>query len=216
MALADTSAVDVLWIVLSVFLAIVGIFLCFALVRAGGALGRLSRLLESAEESVVPLAEKVGGTVDRVNVQLDKVDLVTDSAVSAADSADTAVRAVSKAVTTPVQKVSSLAAGMSHGASAFMAGHDVKTSVDAGRDAARRRSEQIAEELGRRDRRLAAAGGRRPGQPSRAAHDLASPPAQDVPWQAPQTPAGRPPEGRGASGDLAEAGPGPGAADTAA
>lgn len=172
MMLAEFETIDALWIVLSVVLLITGLVGAHALLRLAGALDRLTKLLQSTQESAVPVIEKVGGTVDRVNLQLDKVDLVTDSAVSAADSADTAVRAVSKAVTVPVQKMSSLASGVSHGASAFMAGNDVRSSLDAGRDAARRRAEEIAEELVRKDRRLATAGtlpGAQPAMPEAAA-----------------------------------------------
>jgi uncharacterized protein YoxC len=150
--LADFTAIDVLWIVLSVFLVIVGLALAYLLLRLAGTAGRLTRLLEGLEQTVVPLLTKTGGTVDRVNLQLDKVDLVTDSAVSAADSLDTAVRAVSLAVTKPVQKASAFAKGLSHGASAFADTKDFRTAVDAGKDAARRRDRELAEELGRRDR----------------------------------------------------------------
>lgn len=146
MALA-TSAIDVMWIVLSAFLAVVGLALAFMLLRLAGTLSRLGRLLHTTEEKVVPLATKLGGTLDLVNVQLDKVDRVTDSAVDAADAADTAVRAVSLAVVRPVQKVSGLAKGVSHGASALLAGHDLRSAVAAGRDAATRREREIAEEL---------------------------------------------------------------------
>ena len=80
----------------------------YLLVRLGGTVGRLSAFITGAEREVLPVINKVGGSVDRVNGQLDKVDQITDSAVDAADSVDTAVRAVSMAVTRPVQKVSGL------------------------------------------------------------------------------------------------------------
>ena len=141
-----------LWIVLSVFLVVVGIALAILLIRLATTAGRLSGLLSGLEQTVVPLLTKTGGTVDRVNVQLDKVDLVTDSAVSAADSLDTAVRAVSFAITRPVQKVSALAKGLSQGASALADTKDFRAAVEAGKDASRRRQQELAEELGRRDR----------------------------------------------------------------
>jgi hypothetical protein len=164
--LADFTAIDALWIVLSVFLAVVGLALAYLLVRLAAAAGRLTRLLRGLEDGLVPLVHKTGGTVDRVNLQLDKVDLVTDSAVSAADSADTAVRAVSLAVTRPVQKLSAVAKGISHGASALVATHDVRAAMDAGRDAASRREQELAEELARSDRlaRLHQQHGTRPAQ----------------------------------------------------
>jgi hypothetical protein len=152
MPLADFTAIDVLWICLSVFLIVVGLPLAYLLVRLAASAARLTRFIKGLEESVVPLVHKTGGTLDRVNLQLDKVDLVTDSAVSAADSMDSAVRAVSLAVTRPVQKLSALAKGVSHGASAFVAHRDLTTAVAAGRDAARRREQEIAQELARRDR----------------------------------------------------------------
>jgi hypothetical protein len=152
MLVADFTAIDALWIALSVLCVLVGITLAVLLLRLAGTAGRLTSLLKGLEETVVPLLTKTGGTVDRVNLQLDKVDVITDSAVSAADSADTAVRAVSIAVTRPVQKLSGLAKGLSHGFSAFAAERDWRGALSAGRDAARRREQEIAEELARRDR----------------------------------------------------------------
>jgi hypothetical protein len=90
---------------------------------------------------------KAGGTVDRVNDQIDKLDTVTDSAVAMADSADTAVRAVSTAITTPVKKVSGLAAALSHGASAFRSRRDAGEAVRVAKEAAARREAEVDEEL---------------------------------------------------------------------
>jgi hypothetical protein len=72
---------------------------------------------------------------------------VTDSAVSMADSADTAVRAVSTAISTPVEKVSGLAAGIAHGFSSLKKTRNVSDAMDAGKDAARRRQHDLAEDL---------------------------------------------------------------------
>jgi hypothetical protein len=155
MLLAEFDSIDALWIVLSVFLVAIGIPLAILLVRLAGTATRLGRLLEGLQDSVPSLVNKTGGTVDRLNLQLDKVDLVTDSAVSAADSLDTTARAVSMAVVTPVQKLSAFAKGVSHGSSALFAGEGFSTAVGAGKDAARRRQQEIAEELARRDDRLA-------------------------------------------------------------
>ena len=156
MALADFSSIDALWIVLSVFLVVVGGVLAYSLLRLSSTFQRLTSLLEHTEKSVIPLTDKLGGTLDRVNLQLDKVDIVTDSAVDAADAADTAVRAVSMAVTRPVQKASGIAKGISHGTAALFAGHDLRTAVAAGRDAAARREREVAEELARTDARRTA------------------------------------------------------------
>src|SRR6476646_4023309 len=137
-----------LWrLALAVFLLAVGLSFAYLLVRLGGTVGRLSAFIKGAESEVLPVINKVGGSVDRVNGQLDKVDRVTDSAVDAADSADTAVRALSMAVTRPVQKVSGLAAAVSYGASDFKARRDWKHAVQAGKEAAARRELELEEEL---------------------------------------------------------------------
>jgi hypothetical protein len=137
-----------LWrLALAVFLVAVGLSSAYLLVRLGGAVGRLSAFISGAEREVLPVINKVGGSVDRVNGQLDKVDRITDSAVDAADSVDTAVRAVSMAVTRPVQKISGLAAAVSYGAADFKAKRDWRHAVQAGKEAAARREQELVEEL---------------------------------------------------------------------
>jgi uncharacterized protein YoxC len=137
-----------LWrLALAVFLLAVGLSLAYLLVRLGGTVGRLSAFISGAEREVLPVINKVGGSVDRVNGQLDKVDRITDSAVDAADSLDTAVRAVSMAVTRPVQKVSGLATGVSHATADFKATRDWRHAVQAGKEAAARREQELLEEL---------------------------------------------------------------------
>jgi hypothetical protein len=147
--LADFETLDVLWIALSAFLAVVGVALAFVLVRLGATIRRVTSLIQGLETEVLPLINKAGGTVDRVNAQLDKLDRVTDSAVDAADSLDTAVRAVTIAITRPVQKISGLAAGLAHGVAALKARRDVRGAVQTGRAAAARREHEIEEELER-------------------------------------------------------------------
>jgi hypothetical protein len=132
---------------LAVFLFAVGISLAFLLVRLAGTAGQVSAFIRGAGDSVLPVVDKVGGSVDRVNVQLDKVDRITDSAVDAADSVDTAVRAVNYAITRPVQKVSGIAAGVSFGAADFKVSRDWRHAVEAGKEAAARRERDLAEEL---------------------------------------------------------------------
>ncbi|MBX5474071.1 MAG: hypothetical protein IRZ20_03560 [Thermoleophilia bacterium] len=137
-----------LWrLALAVFLLATGLASAYALVRLGGTVGRLSALIKGTEEALLPVITKVGGSVDRVNGQLDKVDRITDSAVDAADGVDTAVRAVSMAVTRPVQKVSGFAAGISYGAADFKARRDWRHAVQAGKEAAARREQELLEEL---------------------------------------------------------------------
>ena len=139
---------DVAYAALSVFLVVVGLALAYAFIQLGGTLGRVSAFIKGAENELLPVINKVGGTVDRVNGQLDKVDHITDSAVDAVESVDSAVRALSFAITRPVRKISGLAAGLSHGASELRASHDWRSAVAAGKDAAGRREHELDEELG--------------------------------------------------------------------
>src|SRR5439155_21701752 len=137
-----------LWrLALAVFLLAVGLSFAYLLVRLAGTVARLSAFIRGAGDSMLAVIGKVGGSVDRVNGQLDKVDRITDSAVAAADSVDTAVRAVSLAITRPVQKVSGFAAGVSFGAADFKASRDWRHAVQAGKEAAARREQELAEEL---------------------------------------------------------------------
>jgi uncharacterized protein YoxC len=140
---------DLADLALAVFLVAVGLGLGWAFLRLAVTFDRLSSLIRGTERSVLPVIDKVGGSVDRVNAQLEKLDRVTDSAVDAADSVDTAVRAVTIAVTRPVQKISGLAAGVAHGVSALRARRDVRGAFESGRAAANRREREIAEELER-------------------------------------------------------------------
>ena len=147
MPLLAVSAGDIAYYALALFLVVVGIGLGYAFFRLGGTFGRLSSFIRGTETVLLPVIHKVGESIDRTNGQLDKVDRVTDSAVDMADSIDTAVRAVSFAITRPVQKVSGLAAGLTHGAAALKARRDWSEAVRAGKDAAARREHDLEEEL---------------------------------------------------------------------
>jgi uncharacterized protein YoxC len=138
---------DAASVALSFFLVATGIGLLYVFLRLGGTLARLSSFIKGAEHEVLPVINKVGGTVDRVNGQFDKVDVMTDSAVDAVDSVDTAVRAVSHAIAAPVQKLSGLAAGLTYGVAELKARRDWRSAVQAGKEAAARREQELAEEL---------------------------------------------------------------------
>ncbi|MGE5689238.1 MAG: hypothetical protein ACM33B_01650 [Pseudomonadota bacterium] len=147
-----TSSSDIAYLALSVFLLATGLAIAYAFVRLGGTLGRLSAFIKGTQEEILPVINKVGGSVDRVNGQLDKVDVMTDSAVDAVDSVDTAIRAVSFAIQRPVTKASGFAAGLSHGFADFRVHHDVRGAVAAGKVAAVRRQQELADELREADR----------------------------------------------------------------
>lgn len=145
------TAGDVANYALAAFLVAVGAGLAYAFLRLGGTFGRLSSFIEGTETELLPVIHKVGESVDKVNGQLDKVDRVTDSAVDMADSVDTAVRAVSMAIARPVQKISGLAAGVTHGAASLKAHRDWSEAVRTGKKAAARRERDLADELSAAD-----------------------------------------------------------------
>ncbi len=149
MPIADFTWADLTDLALSVFLLAAGLGLGYMFFRLGGAFGRLSSFIQGTEREVLPVISKVGESVDKVNAELDKVGQITDSAVDMADSVDTAVRSVSMAISKPVQKVSGLAAGVTHGASAFRASRDWGAAKAAARAAAARREAELADELRR-------------------------------------------------------------------
>jgi hypothetical protein len=142
-----SSAGDAAYWALAVFLVAIGLGAAYMLFRLGQTFERLSSLVRGAEAKVLPVIEKTGATVDRINYQLDKADSVTDSAVSMADSADTAVRAVSAAIAKPVEKVSGLAAGVSHGISQLRKTRSLGEAVTTAREAAARREADLHEDL---------------------------------------------------------------------
>jgi len=138
---------DLVDIALAVFLVLVGIGLGWALLRLAVTFDRLSSLIRGAEREVLPVINKVGGSVDRVNAQLDKLDVATTSAVDAVEAVDEAVRTVSFAVKRPVQKLTGLSAGVSHGWASLRARRSWRDAVDAGKAAAARRERDLDEEL---------------------------------------------------------------------
>jgi uncharacterized protein YoxC len=138
---------DLAYAALAVFLVAVGLGLGWVFLRLAVTFDRLSSLIRGAEREVLPVINKVGGSVDRVNAQLDKLDQATDSAVDAVEAVDEAVRTVSFAVKRPVQKLAGASAGVSHGWASFRARRSWRDAVDAGKAAAARRERDLEEDL---------------------------------------------------------------------
>jgi uncharacterized protein YoxC len=138
---------DLADLALTVFLVAVGLGVGWAFLRLAVTFDRLSSLIRGAERSVLPVIDKVGGSVDRVNAQLDKLDTATDSAVDAVEAVDEAVRSVSFAVKTPVRKLAGLTAGVSHGWASFKSKRSWGDAVAEGKSAAARRERDLDEEL---------------------------------------------------------------------
>jgi hypothetical protein len=164
---------------LAVFLVAIGLAAAYMLFRLGQTFERLSSLVAGTEKKVLPVIEKTGATVDRINYQLDKADTVTDSAVSMADSADTAMRAVSTAIAKPVEKVSGLAAGVSHGFSAFRKSRSFGDAMQTGKEAAARREADLHEDLRHAGRTPVTTERPEPTPPP-------APQAKPDPWPAPE------------------------------
>jgi uncharacterized protein YoxC len=143
------SAGDAAYVALSIFLLAVGLGLGWMFFRLAGTLDRLSSFIRGTERELLPVINKVGGSVDRVNLQLDKLDVATDSAVDAVEAVDEAVRAVSFAVKRPVQKLTGLSAGASHGWATLRARRDWRSAVETAKEAAARREADLEEELSR-------------------------------------------------------------------
>jgi uncharacterized protein YoxC len=141
------SYADLADLALAVFLVAVGLGLGWAFLRLAVTFDRLSSLIRGAEREVLPVIEKLGGSVDRVNAQLDKLDTATTSAVDAVEAVDEAVRTVSFAVKRPVQKLTGLSAGVSHGWASLRTRRSWREAVDEGKLAAARRESDLEEEL---------------------------------------------------------------------
>ena len=141
------SSGDLAYVALAIFLLAIGLGLGWAFLRLAVTFDRLSSLIRGAEREVLPVINKVGGSVDRVNAQLDKLDTATDSAVDAVVATDEAVRSVSYAVKTPVKKLAGLSAGVSHGWASLRTRRSWRDALDEGKAAAARREEDLEEEL---------------------------------------------------------------------
>lgn len=149
MLLASFTWADLWRLALAIFLIAAGLSLAWVFLSLAATLRRLAAFLGGTQDEVLPVIHKVGETIDRVNAQLDKLDTVTDSAVDAAASLDGAVRAVSHVATAPVRKVSSLAAGLSHGAATLRKRRSFGAAAQAAKEAAARRAQEVDDELKR-------------------------------------------------------------------
>jgi hypothetical protein len=138
---------DLAHLALAVFLISLGICGGWALLRLAVTLDRVSSFIRGTEHHVLPVIDKVGGSIDRVNAQLDKMDTATTSAVDAVVAVDEAVRTVSFAVKRPVQKLAGLSAGISHGWSSLKTQRSWRDAVDEAKAAAARRERDLEDEL---------------------------------------------------------------------
>jgi hypothetical protein len=132
---------------LAFFLVVVGLGLAWALVAASGTLLRLSAFIRGAQDELLPVIHKVGGSVDRVNTQLDKLDQATDTAVDALEAVDSAVRTVSVSIRRPASGLAGLASGATHGFATLRARRDWRAAVASAKEASARRRADLQDEL---------------------------------------------------------------------
>ncbi|HEY3763786.1 MAG TPA: DUF948 domain-containing protein [Gaiellales bacterium] len=128
LALLVTSS-DIWRYALAVFLILTGVGSCFALLRVGGTLGRVNKMLDGIMGELVPMLAKVSTSLDHVNEELDKVGRITDSATDATAKVDATVRSISEAVSKPFRAISGLTAGVSHGFGVFKNKRDQRGGV---------------------------------------------------------------------------------------
>ncbi len=102
---------DVLKLALSIFLIATGLGLSYLFLRMAGVFARLGVSVTRLTDEVVPILNKTQTTVDGVNLELARVDEIMKTAVGATKGAEKTVQTVSSAVTSPVRKLTGLAAG---------------------------------------------------------------------------------------------------------
>jgi hypothetical protein len=102
---------DVLKLALSIFLIVTGLGLAYLFLRMAEVFQRLGSALTRLTDDLVPILSRAQTTVDGVNLELARVDEMMKTAVGATKGAEKTVQTVSSAVTTPVKKLTGIAAG---------------------------------------------------------------------------------------------------------
>jgi uncharacterized protein YoxC len=102
------------------FFVVVAVAAAYALVKAGGTLGRVDTVLDDVDKQAVPLMQKAGTTLDGVNANLGNVDQITKDVADITDKIDAMANAVEGAVSTPARKAASFSAGVQGAVSNFM------------------------------------------------------------------------------------------------
>ena len=102
------------------FFVVVAIAAAYALLKAGGTLGRVDTVLDDVDKQAVPLMQKAGTTLDGVNANLGNVDQITKDVADITDKIDAMANAVEGAVSTPARKAASFSAGVQGAVTSFM------------------------------------------------------------------------------------------------
>jgi hypothetical protein len=147
--LASVSASDVADYFLAFFLLVVGLGLGWALLKLADTFAKTASFIKSSEREVMPVINKVGGSVDRVNNQLDKLDQATDSAVDAVAAVDEVVRALSFSVRRPIEILVGLTSGVQYGFATLRKKRSWRGAVQSAKEASARREADFEQQLRR-------------------------------------------------------------------
>lgn len=109
---ASLSGGDIALIVLAGFWGLLVVFLCIVLLNTFRVLESVKNLIDGVRQESVPLIGEARGTVERANRELDRVDGLLQSATNIAGL-------VEEAVSGPLAKVVSFAAGLARAAERF-------------------------------------------------------------------------------------------------
>lgn len=110
--LAALSGGDIALIVLASFWGLLVLFLCVVLLNTFRVLESVKNLIDGVRQEAVPLIGEARGSVERANRELDRVDGLLASATNIAGL-------VEEAVSGPLVKVVSFAAGLARAAERF-------------------------------------------------------------------------------------------------
>lgn len=111
-----------MYIAIGVFFLLFGVGVFLALFRLSTTLQRTTSILTDVNTEVIPLLQRVEGTLDGVNSELGKVDEITGSVATIAKAAEDTTTAVLGAVTKPVKKVAGVGAAVSETVGTFFFG----------------------------------------------------------------------------------------------
>jgi hypothetical protein len=109
-SVAHSSALDALWVSLSVFLVVLSFVLVYVVIRLRSTADRLAASLEEIEAKADPALRNVEATVERMNARLDGIDRVADRAVGTLSRLESRLGRVTSAVARPAERIAALTA----------------------------------------------------------------------------------------------------------
>ena len=138
---------DLAKLALSVFLVAVGLGLGWAFLRLAVTFDRLSSLIRGTEREVLPVINKVGGTVDRVNAQLDKLDTATTAPSTPSRPSTRPCAPSATPSSAPCRRRPASPPASRTDVASLRARRNWRAAVDEAKEAAARRERDLDEEL---------------------------------------------------------------------